>query len=170
MIRILWSQLSLVLPRKETSFSYEWPHFLYIQWIVRKFQTKKQTGTLYLCKAVRYLECLPFLEKVREGRGPIAPMCSFVAFFILPFLAGKCPFLTMHCISFEGPIHNLNAIIKFCFCLCMPPCAKSCTNVTTYYPRSFGSSLGLRWVIKVPSCWDLLLSAPILPLNFEFTS
>ena len=69
-----------------------------IQCIVTKVQTRKQTGTLSLSlyKAVMYLECSPFLEKERDGGGPIALMCPFVAFFILPLLAGKCPFVTMH--------------------------------------------------------------------------
>ena len=70
-----------------------------VQCIVTKVQTRKQTGTLSLSlyKAVMYLECSPFLEKERDGGGPIAPMCPFVAFFILPLLAEKCPFVTMHC-------------------------------------------------------------------------
>ena len=67
-------------------------HFLHtsdgkqIQCIVTKVQTRKQTGTLSLSlyKAGMYLECSPFLEKERDGGGPIAPMCPFVAFFILP--------------------------------------------------------------------------------------
>ena len=42
-----------------------------------------------------YLECYPFLEKERDGGGPIAPMCPFVAFLIVPLLAGKCPFCTV---------------------------------------------------------------------------
>ena len=77
--------------------------FLYallcVQSIVTKVQTRKQTGTLSLSlyKAVMYLECSPFLEKERDGGGLVAPMCPFVAFFILPLLAEKCPFVTMHC-------------------------------------------------------------------------
>ena len=70
--------------------------------LCNKVQTRKQTGTLSLLlyKAAMYLECSPFLEKERDSWRPIAPMCPFVAFFILPWLAGKCPFVTMHCISF----------------------------------------------------------------------
>ena len=44
-----------------------------------------------------YLECSPFLGKERDCGGPIEPICPFVAYFILPLLAGKCPFVTMHC-------------------------------------------------------------------------
>ena len=53
-----------------------------LQCIVTKLQTRKQTGTLSLSlyKAVMYLECSPFLEKERDGGGPIAPMCPFVVF------------------------------------------------------------------------------------------
>ena len=60
----------------------------YIKWIVTKVQTRKQTGTLSLSlyKAVMYLECSPFLEKERDGGGPIALMCPFVAFSILPWI------------------------------------------------------------------------------------
>ena len=62
----------------------------------RTFELKPEPATPWY-KAVMYLECSPFLEKERDGGGPIAPMCPFVAFFILPLLAGKCPFVTMHC-------------------------------------------------------------------------
>ena len=77
-----------------------------IQCIVTKVQTRKQTGTLSLSlyKAAMYLECSPFLEKERDGWRPIAPMCPFVAFFILPWLAGKCPFVTMHCMVLRKQI------------------------------------------------------------------
>ena len=46
-----------------------------------------------------YLDYSPFLEKERDGGGLIAPMCSFVAFSILPLFAGKCLFVTIHCIA-----------------------------------------------------------------------
>ena len=39
-----------------------------------------------------YLECSPFLEKERDGGGPIALMCPFVAFLILPLVSRKMPF------------------------------------------------------------------------------
>ena len=48
-----------------------------------------------------YLECFPFLEKVRDGGGPKAPICPFVTFFILPLLAGKCPFAKMYYIQMK---------------------------------------------------------------------
>ena len=48
-----------------------------IQCIVTKVETRKQTGTLFLYKAVMYLECVPFLEKERDRGGPIAPTCPF---------------------------------------------------------------------------------------------
>ena len=75
--------------------------FFYSKWlqcIATKVQTGKQTSTLFLSlyKAVMYLGCSLFLGKERDGRGPIAPMCPFVAFFILPWSAVKCPFVT-HC-------------------------------------------------------------------------
>ena len=78
-------------------------HRAIIQCIVTKVQTRKQTDTLSmsLYKVVMYLECSPFLEKERDGGGLIAPMCPFVSFFILPWLAGKCPFVTMHCSYFR---------------------------------------------------------------------
>ena len=65
-------------------------NFLYallsVQSIVTKVQTRKQMGTLSLSlyKAFMYLECSPFLQKERDGGGPKAPKCPFVAFFILP--------------------------------------------------------------------------------------
>ena len=56
-----------------------------------KVRTRKHTVTLSLSlyKTVMYLECSPFLEEERDGGGPIAPTCPFVAFFILPWLAGN---------------------------------------------------------------------------------
>ena len=40
-------------------------------------------------KAVIFIECSPFLEKERGGGGLKAPMCPFVSFYILPWLAGN---------------------------------------------------------------------------------
>ena len=89
-----------VMGKKQLKIADIWTtiKFSLLQCIVTKVQTRKQMGTLSLYKAVMYLECSPFLEKERDGWRPIAPMCPFVAFFIRPWLAGKCPFVTMHCI------------------------------------------------------------------------
>ena len=69
-----------------------------VKCIETKFQTRKQTNTLSmsLYKAVMYLEFSPFLDKEREGGGANSTDVSVCCLFILPLLAEKCPFVTMH--------------------------------------------------------------------------
>ena len=73
-----------------------------------------------------YLQCSPFLEKERDGWRPIAPMCPFVAFFILPWLAGKCPFVTMHCTTCSRVYVESEGAMRM-------PCVRASNRASSWY-------------------------------------
>ena len=95
--RLVWKILRWCIQKSERRLV-KWQTLDVVKCIVTKTQTRIQTGTLSLSlyKIVTFLECYPFLEKERDG-GLIPPMCLFVSLLILPWLAGKYPYVTMPC-------------------------------------------------------------------------